>query len=69
MKKHTTSTPKTTPSAYTHHSSDYKKEALILAKQIGVKRASVQLGLHESQLYQWHKAAEHAQTVSEREAS
>ena len=30
-----------------NHSSDYKKEALILAKQIEVKRASVQLGLHE----------------------
>lgn len=29
----------------------------------------MQLGLHKSQLYQWRKAAEHAQTVSEREAS
>lgn len=55
MKKSTTPTPKTTPSAYTHHSSDYKKEALNLAKQIRVKRTSVQLGLHESQLYQWCK--------------
>ncbi len=40
-----------------------------LAKQIGVGKVVLQLGVHESQFYQWHKAFQQAQTVSEHETS
>ena len=62
---------KTTVGKTTHfrHSDEYKQESLKLAAQIGVAKAAKQLGLHESQLYTWRKLAEHAKTVSEREAS
>ena len=67
MSKTKSPSPKTT--TYTHHSHEYKQEALKLVKQIGVGKAALQLGVHESQLYQWRKAFQHAQTVSERETS
>lgn len=51
------------------HSDEYKQESLKLAAQIGIAKAAKQLGLHGSQLYTWRKLAEHAKTVSEREAS
>lgn len=51
------------------HSAEYKRESLKLAAQMGVAKAAKQLGLHESQLYAWRKQSEHAQSVSEREAS
>ena len=62
---------KTTVGKASHirHSDEYKQESLKLAAQIGVAKAAKQLGLHESQLYTWRKLAEHAKTVSEREAS
>lgn len=56
--------PKST--TYTHHNHEYKQEVLKLAKQIGVGNAALQLCVHESQPYQWHKAYQHAQTESER---
>ena len=55
--------------SYTRNSAEYKQESLKLALQVGVAKAAKQLGLHESQLYAWRKQSEHAQTVSEREAS
>jgi len=56
-------------SNYIRHSVEYRQESLKLAAQIGIAKAAKQLGLHESQLYTWRKQAEHAKTVSEREAS
>ncbi|WP_228375592.1 IS3 family transposase [Methylomonas denitrificans] len=55
--------------SYTRHSAEYKQESLKLALQVGVAKAAKQLGLHESQLYAWRKQSDHAQSVSEREAS
>lgn len=54
---------------YIRHSQEYKAEALKLASEIGVSKAAKQLGLHESQLYNWRKDSEHAKSVSEREAA
>ncbi len=56
-------------SSYTRHSSEYKAEALKLAKQVGVAKAARELNLHDSQLYSWRKQAEHQQTVSDREST
>ena len=53
--------------AYTRHSAEYKTEALKLAERIGVPDAARQLGLHESQLYQWRNQQQHQQSVSQRE--
>jgi len=55
--------------SHIRHSDEYKQESLELAAQIGIAKAAKQLGLHGSQLYTWRKQAEHAKTVSEREAS
>lgn len=55
--------------SYTRHSDEYKQESLKLAAQVGVAKAAKQLGLHESQLYDWRKQSQHAQSVSEREAN
>ena len=45
MSKTKSPSPKTT--AYTHHSYEYKQEALKLAKQIGVGKAALELSAHE----------------------
>jgi transposase len=55
--------------SYNRHSAEYKQESLKLAAQVGVAKAAKQLGLHESQLYDWRKQSQHAQSISEREAS
>ena len=55
--------------SYIRYSAEYKQECLKLAAQVGVAKAAKQLGLHESQLYAWRKQSEHAQSVSEREAT
>ena len=34
---------------------------------MGVAKAARELSLHESQLYDWRKKAEHQQTISDRE--
>ncbi len=39
------------------------------AGEVGVAKAANSLELHESQFYSWRKQFEHAQSVSEREAS
>jgi transposase len=35
------------------YSPEYRKEALVLVDKIGVAAAAKQLGLHDSQLYNW----------------
>jgi transposase len=49
------------------YSEDFKKEALALAESVGVSAAARDLGLHESQLYNWRSKARHAQGQSEAE--
>ena len=53
--------------AYTRHSVEYKAEVLKLAGRVGVPEAARQLGLHESQLYQWRNQQHHQHSVSQRE--
>ncbi|MDG9669429.1 transposase [Hahella sp. CR1] len=43
------------------YSDEYKAEALALAQRISVSTAARQLGLHESQLYNWRNKARLAQ--------
>lgn len=49
------------------HSPEYKQEALALATRIGVPKAAEQLGLVESQLYQWRAKGRAQMSQSERE--
>lgn len=35
------------------YTAEYRREALLLADKVGVTEAAKQLGLHESQLYNW----------------
>ena len=37
------------------HSLAFKEEALALSKTVGVRETAHQLGLHESQLYDWRR--------------
>ena len=41
----------------TQHSQSFKDEALDLAEQVGVARAAADLGLHDSQPYDWRQKA------------
>lgn len=52
-----------------HHSPEFKSEALKLATQTSVPSAAKQLGLQESQLYNWRAAANRKASQSEREAT
>ena len=52
---------------YIRHSQEYKVEALKLAADLGIAKAAKQLGLHESQLYQWRNQQQRQQSVSQRE--
>jgi transposase len=49
------------------HSPEFKAEALKLAEKVGVAAAARQLGLHESQIYGWRKAAQKDTTTTQRE--
>jgi len=49
------STPKATRKRRT---AEFKKEALDLAKRVGVAAAAKQLGLQDSQLYSWRSRAQ-----------
>jgi transposase len=42
------------------HTKEFKQGALRLAEQIGVSRASTDLGIDSSQLYEWRKQARSA---------
>ena len=41
----------------TQHSQSFKDDALGLAEKMGVAQAAVDLGLHDSQLYDWRQKA------------
>jgi transposase len=47
--------PSNKKTTYVRHSREYKAEALKLISEIGVAKAAKQLGLHESQLYNWRE--------------
>lgn len=44
------------------HTAEFKAEALKLADKIGVAATARELKLYESQLYNWHSAAEKKST-------
>ena len=46
------------------YSQQYKDESLALAEKVGVAAAARQLGLHESQLYNWRSKARLSQDKS-----
>ena len=46
------------------YSQQYKAESLALAEKLGVAAAARQLGLHESQLYNWRSKARLSQDKS-----
>jgi len=47
------------------YSEEYKSEALALAEQVGMAPAARQLGVHESQLYNWRNKACHKASQTE----
>ena len=51
------------------HTDEFKAEALKLAAQTTVAGTARQLGLHESQIYQWRSAFAKKSTSSEREGT
>ena len=58
-------TTKTKPSkTRQRHTQQYKTESLALAEKVGVPTAARQLGLHESQLYNWRSKARLSQDKS-----
>ena len=65
MTKRTQSEEKTR----TVHTQSFKAEALGLAEKVGVARAAVDLGLHDSQLYDWRQKATLRRSQSEVEQS
>ncbi len=58
-------TNKKTRKSYT---AEYKLEALQLAEKVGVKEAAKQLGVYESQIYNWRATKQKKSNVSRREA-
>ena len=55
------------PLSRRRHSAEFKVEALGLVERVGVASAAGQLGLHESQLYDWRKKARYEAGRSELE--
>lgn len=53
----------------TQHSQSFKNEALGLAEKVGVTQAAVDLGLHDSQLYDWRQKATLRRSQSDVEQS
>ena len=51
------------------HSDEFKAKALKLAAQTTVAGTARQLGLHESQIYQWRSGFAKKSTCSEREST
>ena len=49
----------------TQHSQSFKDEALGLAEKVGVAQAAADLGLHDSQLYDWRQKASLRRTQSD----
>ena len=52
-----------------HYAPEFKEEALALAERIGVSKAAVELGVHDSQLYSWRSKARAKRDQSELEQS
>ncbi len=50
------------------YTSEFKAEALKLAQIKGVSAAAKELGVYESQIYNWRTAAEKKANTSQREA-
>ncbi|AWB66029.1 IS3 family transposase [Saccharobesus litoralis] len=50
------------------YTTEFKAEALKLAERVGVKEAANQLGVYESQIYNWRLKAQKRSTVSQRES-
>ena len=48
---------------------EFKQEALTLANKVGVAKAAKELGIYESQLYNWRSKGQKTANSSEREAS
>lgn len=61
--------PSSKKASYRQHPPQFKDEALKMAAEFGVAKAAKDLGLHESQLYNWRKDKAHARSISEREAA
>jgi transposase len=55
------------PVSRRRYSAEFKVEALGLVERVGVASAAKQLGLHESQLYDWRKKARYESGRSELE--
>lgn len=60
--------PPNKKATYRQHTPMFKDKALQLATQVGIAQAAKDLGLHESQLYNWRKDKAHARSISERES-
>lgn len=55
----------TNKQARKRYSDDFKSEALALADRVGVSHAASDLGVHESQLYNWRSKANRANCQGE----
>ena len=52
-----------------YHSPEYKAEALKLALKIGAQKAAEELGLYDSQIYNWRKAGKVKESTTDRESA
>jgi len=62
-------TPVQTKKPRKQHTQSFKDEALGLADKVGVAQAAHDLGLHDSQLYDWRQKASRRRSQSEVEQS
>ena len=62
-----TQSKKSSSKARPRRSEEFKAEALKLAKEVGVAQAAKDLGVYESQIYQWRSKAAAEANRSERE--
>lgn len=51
-----------------NYTAEFKSEALKLAEKVGVKETAKQLGVYESQIYNWRVTKDKKSNVSQREA-
>lgn len=62
-----TKTVKKTKTTRAKHNTAFRTEALALADRVGVAQAAKQLGVHESQIYNWRMKSKLKENTSERE--
>ena len=55
----------TEPKSRRRHSTELKREALLLAERVGVKAAAEQLGVHDSELHGWRSEARRQENTSD----